>query len=63
MNQTGLNTDSISLEGYVDIKEIINWHIKNNYHHILERDDHKMMFDVKHFNTHRFYPHVFLYSS
>ena len=47
MKKTGLDTDSISLEGYVDIEEIINWHKKNNYHHILDRDDHKMMFDVK----------------
>lgn len=42
-----MNTDSISLDGYIDINEVIKCHLDNNPKVLLRHSDPKFIFDVK----------------
>ena len=47
MLKTGLGSDAISLHGYVELKDIVDWHRNSGYSHVLKRDTPEMMFDVE----------------
>ena len=44
---SGVGTDYISLSGYVELSDIVNWHINNNRQHVLKRDNPALIFDVE----------------
>ena len=44
---SGVGSDCISLSGYVELSDIVNWHINNNRQHVLRRDNPALIFDVE----------------